>query len=111
MRPLTHASPLLLLVGPDWITRRGTLNALMVPTLVRRTTKGDPMDRIKDIAEDAGDIGEQLDRLSFPIGKAELIHALEQRGVPDALLSRLREDNTNSYQDRDTVMSRLGAKD
>jgi hypothetical protein len=67
------------------------------------------MDRIRDLADDAGNIGDQLDRLSFPIGKAELIHALEDRGVPDALLARLRDDDTNSYADRGAVLSRLGA--
>ena len=67
------------------------------------------MDRLKKIADDAGNIGDQIDRLSFPIGKAELITELEQRGVPDALLDRIRDDDTNSYPDRDSVLARIGA--
>ncbi len=65
------------------------------------------MDRIKDLAGDAGGMGDMLKGIDFPIGRDELISLLEQKGVPSQVTDRLKGDNTDQYQSQDDVTSKI----
>lgn len=65
------------------------------------------MDRLKDMAGNAGGIGDMLKGISFPIQKDELVSQLEQKGAPSQITDKLKGDSTDQFQNQDDVMSKV----
>jgi hypothetical protein len=77
-------------------------------------------DKIKDIVSDitgGGDLGDMnlggvekyLDGITFPVDKAELKTALENKGVPDQVLGFVDKLPDQVFSSQDQLVSSLGA--
>lgn len=65
------------------------------------------MDRLKDMAGNAGGIGDMLKGIDFPIQKDQLISQLSQKGAPSQITDKLQGADTDQFQSQDDVMSKV----
>jgi hypothetical protein len=68
------------------------------------------MDKFKDKMDDlkGSGIGSQLDDINFPASKDEVLRQLEQKGVPNQVLDRVREVDTGRFDSVDDLKSKVG---
>lgn len=66
------------------------------------------MDNIKGMADDAMNSGfdEQLKDINFPASKDEVCRQLEQKGVPDQVVDKIRNANTSQFDSVDDLKSK-----
>jgi hypothetical protein len=92
----------------------GTPNAAMChgASSLRRHMRKDTshMDKFKDKASEmmGGGIGNQLKDINFPCSKDELLSQLQQKGVPDQVLDRVRNVDTKQFDSADEVKTKIG---
>ena len=65
------------------------------------------MDRLKDMASNAGGLGDQLKGINFPISKDDLVNQLSQKGVPSQVTDRLKGASTDQFTSQDDVMDKV----
>lgn len=65
------------------------------------------MDRLKDMAANAGGIGDMLKGIDFPVQKDQLIGLLSQKGAPSQITDKLQGADTDQFQNQDDVLSKV----
>ena len=68
------------------------------------------MDRLKDMASQAGGVSGIVDMLKgidFPIQKDQLISMLSEKGAPSQITDKLKDADTDQFQNQDDVMSKV----
>jgi hypothetical protein len=65
------------------------------------------MDKLKDMAGDFSGLQGQLQDISFPASKDEVLRQLEQKGVPSQVLDKIRDVDTSQFDSVDDVMSKI----
>ncbi len=65
------------------------------------------MDRIKDMASgfNPGDIQQYLQGVSWPIGKDDLVGALQSNGAPSQLTDKIKGSNQSQFNGPEDVAS------
>ncbi len=53
-------------------------------------------------------VGKQLEGISFPISKENLLVQLEKKGVPGAVVNKVRKIDTTQYDSLDELKKKLG---
>ncbi len=65
-------------------------------------------DKIKETLGGAGDMGELqqvIEGIEFPISKDQLIEQLQQSGIKDDVIARVREVGQEQFKDKSDVLS------
>lgn len=65
------------------------------------------MDKIKGMVGDAGGLKDKLDGINFPVQKNQLVSQLQQKGVPSQVTDQLNKVDTDQFQSKDDVMSKV----
>ncbi len=68
------------------------------------------MDKLKDLgnAAQGGGIDSQLQDISFPASKDQVLRQLEQKGVPSQVLDRVRSADTSQFDSVDDLKAKVG---
>lgn len=64
------------------------------------------MDRLRDMAGNAGSIRELLEGIEFPISKDNLLDQIQQRGAPEQVVNRLRDVDTSQFDSAQEVLAK-----
>ena len=65
------------------------------------------MDRLKDMASNAGGIGDMLKGINFPVNKDDLVSQLSQKGAPSQVTDQLKNANTDQFTSQNDVMDKV----
>ena len=66
------------------------------------------MDRLKDMAGNAGGLGDMLKGIDFPVQKDQLVDMLKQKGAPSMITDKLRDADTSQFDSVDDVKAKAG---
>ena len=65
------------------------------------------MDKLKSFASDPGNIKDQLKDLHFPASKDEICSQLEQKGVPQMVIDKVKNADVSQFNSVDDVLSKV----
>lgn len=68
------------------------------------------MDMFKNKVDDLMDSGvaDQLTDISFPASKDEILRQLEEKGVPGAVIDRIRDVDTSRFENLEDLRAKVG---
>ena len=68
------------------------------------------MDMFKNKASDLMNSGaeDQLKDVNFPASKDEVLHQLEQKGVPGPVIDKVRNVDTNRFENLEDLRAKVG---
>ncbi len=65
------------------------------------------MDKLKSFASDPGNIKDQLKDVKFPASKDDLCAQLEQKGVPQMVVDKVKNADVSQFNSLDDVLSKV----